>query len=201
MQQRIDKEIDKRLLNPALNTNYWWKHSRMNWTPWICSNWLTAVLISEKDETRKREAIRQIKAALQTFIDGYPNDGGCDEGTFYWDRAAGSLFDCIELMESFGLTTKEFASNLKVKAMASYIYKMYIGNGFCVNFADAHDNHAVVQLNVLYPFALWTDDITRFMILKLSPCRHYLKIRQPDAFELRFTRLFTLQLTQFCEQK
>ena len=160
MQQRIDKEIDKRLLNPALNTNYWWKHSRMNWTPWICSNWLTAVLISEKDETKKREAIRQIRAALQTFIDGYPNDGGCDEGTFYWDRAAGSLFDCIELMESFGLTTKEFASNLKVKAMASYIYKMYIGNGFCVNFADAHDNHAVVQLNVLYPFALWTDDIT-----------------------------------------
>ena len=44
-------------------------------------------------------------------------------------------------------------------------------------------------------------DIKRLMILKLSPRRHYLKIRQPDAFELRFTRLFTLQLTQFCEQK
>ena len=44
-------------------------------------------------------------------------------------------------------------------------------------------------------------DIKRFMILKLSPRRHYLEIRQPDAFELRFTRLFTLQLTQFCEQK
>ena len=50
---QLDQEIRRRLLQPALKTNYWWKHSRMNWTPWICSNWLTAVLICENDETRK----------------------------------------------------------------------------------------------------------------------------------------------------
>ena len=158
MQQKLDQEIRRRLLQPALKTNYWWKHSRMNWTPWICSNWLTAVLICENDETRKAEALRQITAALQTFIAGYPADGGCDEGTFYWDRAAASLFDCIQMMQADGLNTLEYQSNPKIKAMASYIYKMYIGNGYCVNFADAHDNHSVVQLNVLYPFALWTND-------------------------------------------
>ncbi len=49
MQQKLDQEIRRRLLQPALKTNYWWKHSRMNWTPWICSNWLTAVLICEND--------------------------------------------------------------------------------------------------------------------------------------------------------
>ena len=93
LRQTIDKEVRRRLLIPALKTDYWWKHSRMNWTPWICSNWLTAVLISENDAARKAEALRQITAALQYF-------------------------------------------------------------------ADAHDNRSVVQLNVLYPFALWAGDET-----------------------------------------
>ncbi|WP_232000361.1 hypothetical protein [Segatella oris] len=53
MQQKLDQEIRRRLLQPALKTNYWWKHSRMNWTPWICSNWLTAVLICENDGSGK----------------------------------------------------------------------------------------------------------------------------------------------------
>lgn len=35
---------------------------------------------------------------------------------------------------------------------------MYIGNDYCVNFADAHENKSVVQLNVLYPFALYLND-------------------------------------------
>ena len=160
LRQTIDKEVRRRLLIPALKTDYWWKHSRMNWTPWICSNWLTAVLISENDGARKAEALRQITAALQYFADGYPSDGGCDEGTFYWDRAAASLFDCLQLMQAANLTVPTSLPKEKIKAMAAYIYKMYIGNGYCVNFADAHDNRSVVQLNVLYPFALWADDET-----------------------------------------
>jgi hypothetical protein len=77
--QRIDREIERRILKPAIERNYWWKTAGMNWNPWICSNWLTCVLICEKDEARKAEAIRQIRQATQAFIDAYPEDGGCDE--------------------------------------------------------------------------------------------------------------------------
>lgn len=35
---------------------------------------------------------------------------------------------------------------------------MYIGNGYCVTFADTHENKSVIQLNVLYPFAVWLND-------------------------------------------
>jgi len=37
--KRIDCEIERRLLIPALTNNYWWKTAGMNWNPWICSNW------------------------------------------------------------------------------------------------------------------------------------------------------------------
>ena len=151
--KRIDREIERRILKPALANNYWWKTAGMNWNPWICSNWLTCVLVCEKDEARKAEAIAQIKKATQTFIDAYPEDGGCDEGPGYWDRAAASMFEVMRLLN-------DGADNPKVRKMAAYAYKMYIGNDYCANFADAHENKAVQQINIVYPFGLWLGDKT-----------------------------------------
>ena len=96
--KRIDREIERRMLIPALNTNYWWKKASMNWNPWICSNWLACVMFCEGDSVRHAKAVAQIKAAMQSFYDGYPADGGCDEGPTYWDRAAASLFECEYLL-------------------------------------------------------------------------------------------------------
>ena len=151
--QRIDREIERRILQPAIERDYWWKTACMNWNPWICSNWLTCVLICEKDEARKAEAIAQIRKATQAFIDAYPEDGGCDEGPGYWDRAAASMFEVMRLLD-FGV------ADPKVQRMASYAYKTYIGNDYCVCFADAHENKAVQQVNIVYPFGLWLNDQT-----------------------------------------
>ena len=180
--QRIDQEIERRILIPALKKDYWWKTAGMNWNPWICSNWLACVLICEKDEARKAEAIRQIKAATHAFIDAYPEDGGCDEGPGYWDRAAASMFEILRLFTVYGLQfTDDYTNGLeglasksarpagalssertinKIKNMAAYAYRTYIGNGYCVCFADAHENKAVQQVNIVYPFGLWTNDAT-----------------------------------------
>ena len=151
--QRIDREIERRILQPAVERDYWWKTAGMNWNPWICSNWLACILICEKDEARKTEAIAQIRKATQAFIDAYPEDGGCDEGPGYWDRAAASMFEIMRLLD-FGTVDP------KVQRMASYAYKTYIGNDYCVCFADAHENKAVQQVNIVYPFGLWLNDQT-----------------------------------------
>ena len=154
---RIDREIEQRILIPALEKDYWWKTASMNWNPWICSNWLSCVLICEKDEARKEEAIRQIEQATQTFIDAYPEDGGCDEGAGYWDRAAASMFEVLRLLPS---CPSQPRTTSKIRNMAAYVYKTYIGNDYCVNFADAHENKAVQQINIVYPFGLWLNDQT-----------------------------------------
>ncbi len=153
--QRIDKEIEQRILKPAVEKKYWWKTAGMNWNPWICSNWLTCVLICEHDDNRRNEAISQIRKATTAFIDAYPADGGCDEGPGYWDRAAASMFEILRLWPE----ASDFAPyDSKIRAMAAYAYKMYIGHDYCVNFADAHENKAVQQVNIVYPFGLWLND-------------------------------------------
>ena len=156
--QRINREVKRRILDPALANNYWWKTAGMNWNPWICSNWLACVLICEQDEQREQQAIGQIEKALQAFMDAYPEDGGCDEGPGYWDRAAASLYEAANLLKASG---RPGITNIgKLQAMGSYVYKTYIGNDYCVNFADAHDNKTLQQVNIVYPFGLFLNDKT-----------------------------------------
>ena len=157
--KRMTSEIERRILRPVLGTKYWWKTAGMNWNPWICSNWLTCVLYYEQNADLKAQAIAEISKCLRAFIDAYPNDGGCDEGTGYWDRAPASLFECLSLMHEHGIRLPdEEKLAAKIANMGAYIYRMYIGNGHCVNFADAHQGENNVHLNVLYPFGQYLDD-------------------------------------------
>ncbi len=161
--KKIEREISHRILTKALGVKAWWKTAGMNWNPWICSNWLTCVMLYEKNAGLRQKAVTEIEGCMRAFIDSYPEDGGCDEGTGYWDRAAASLFECLDLMRQIkadslaAVTVLDYRKD-KVARMGAYIYKMYIANGYSVNFADAHENKSVVQLNVLWPFALYLDD-------------------------------------------
>lgn len=154
--QRVEAEVQRRLLVPVLQTDYWWKHASMNWNPWICSGWLACVLLCETDSVRRSEALGQIGRCAQAFADAYPADGGCDEGPGYWDRAAASLFEVVCLLEQAGCQPP--VSKSRLRTMGSYVYKTYIADDYCVNFADAHDNRMLQQVNVLYPFGLYVDD-------------------------------------------
>lgn len=163
MTAKIGKELKRRMLIPSLGTRYWWKKASMNWNPWICSNWLACLYLYEDDAAKRQQAVTETEGCLRAFIDGYPDDGGCDEGTGYWDRAAASLFECLRLldiMKQEGLATVTLTDYQKEKIarMGAYIYNMYIGGGYCVTFADTHENRSAVQLNVLYPFAIYLDD-------------------------------------------
>lgn len=159
--KRLSGEIDRRILRPVLGAKYWWKTAGMNWNPWICSNWLTCVMLYEHNDERKTQAINEIKKCMKAFIDAYPEDGGCDEGTGYWDRAAASLFECLQLLRDADIHLDDEEKLMpKIANMGSYIYNMYVGNDYCVNFADAHENKSQVQLNVLYPFAQYLNDKT-----------------------------------------
>ena len=160
LNKRIDQEISRRMLQPAIKTNYWWKTAGMNWNPWICSNWAACVLFCEQDESRRAEAIGQIEKACEAFMAAYPTDGGCDEGPHYWDRAAASLFETLYLLQAISQHPSPIIHHSKFLAMESYIYKMYIGNGYAVNFADAHGNRAMLNINIGYPFGLITGDKT-----------------------------------------
>jgi hypothetical protein len=142
VRERIAYEVGRRILAPCLERNdFWWMgfsgRTVNNWNPWICSNWLASVLILEKDPERRAASIEKILRCLDFFLNGYPPDGGCDEGPGYWGRAAASFFDCLELLGSASNGGIDVFSHPLVQEMGRYIGRVYISYPYFINFADA----------------------------------------------------------------
>jgi hypothetical protein len=140
--ERIRLEIDRRILTPCLGRDdFWWmgfaERSVNNWDPWICSNWLASALLVEPDAERRRAAVGKILRCLDNFLDGYAEDGGCDEGPGYWGRAAASLFDCLELLHAATAGQCNGFTLPLVHEMALYICRAHISNEWYTNFGDA----------------------------------------------------------------
>jgi hypothetical protein len=134
--KRISYEINRRMLVPCMTQKFWWMNAGMNWNPWIVSNWLMCVLLEEENQTKRSDALRRIFSNLDSFVDSYPNDGGCDEGAAYWSRAAGSLFDCLDWLSRASNDKICIYDQPKIREMGRFIGKMYIADNYYVNFAD-----------------------------------------------------------------
>lgn len=141
--QRMEMEMDRRILTPVLEReDFWWmglgeRRKVNNWNPWVISNWLTSVLLMEKDPERKAQSVYKAMRCLDNFINGYPDDGGCDEGPGYWGHAGGSLFDCLDLLHSATAGKIDIFDHPLVKNIGGYITKAYIKQPYYLNFADA----------------------------------------------------------------
>ncbi len=139
--ERISLETERRVLTPAQTRDFSWMgfagHSVNNWDPWICSNWLTAALLVEHDEQRRKAAVYRILQCLDNFLNSYPEDGGCDEGPSYWGRAGASLFDCLDLLhQASGGALNGFDLPL-VHQIGLYICRAHIAGEWYTNFSDA----------------------------------------------------------------
>ncbi|PYP79167.1 MAG: heparinase [Gemmatimonadetes bacterium] len=143
LRERIRVEVDRRILTPALERDdFAWmgftdRKIVNNWNPWIASNWLASALILERDPQRRARTVHRIIRSLDVFMNGYPDDGGCDEGPSYWDRAAASLFDNLELLRSATNGGVDIYAHPLVRNMGQYIYRAYIKDQYFVNMGDA----------------------------------------------------------------
>ncbi|MBE0657171.1 MAG: heparinase II/III family protein [Bryobacteraceae bacterium] len=141
--KRIVHDVQAKVLTPCyLRNDFWWMgfgqdRAMNNWTPWICSNWLTAALLMEGDERRRAETVQKAMRSIDRFLDGYHEDGGCDEGPSYWGHAGGSLFECLELLDSASAGKMDFFGLPLVGEIGRYIYRAHVAGDWYVNFADA----------------------------------------------------------------
>ncbi len=143
--ERIRYEVKRRLIDVNLKRDdFGWMglspdltRRVNNWNPWICSNWLTAVLILEENPEIRAQSVYKIMRCLDQFLNPYPKDGGCDEGPGYWNRAGASLFDCLELFYSASNGRINIYNEPLIQDIGKYIYRVYINGDYYINFADA----------------------------------------------------------------
>ena len=156
----VRNEIGRRFLYPTLYNKQGWKNNANNWNSWITANWLQTVLICERDEKKRDEAFKGVQQCLRTFLKGYPDDGGCEEGVSYWDCAGASFFESLFFMQfapkQAQLQLNEAQQN-KVTEMGKFITTMYIDDLIFVNFSDAQVKNTP-NINILFPYGEYLKD-------------------------------------------
>lgn len=143
--KRIAYEVDRRILQPYMQTDrFWWmafnyKPGMMvnNWNPWCNFNVLQCFLLMENEKQELVKAVYRTMVSVDKFINYTHSDGACEEGPSYWGHAAGKMYDYLQLLFD---ATDGHVSLFKdpiIANMGEYIVRSYVGNGWVVNFADA----------------------------------------------------------------
>lgn len=142
--RRIKENITTRIFEDyQAREDYWWMALDENitvvnnWNVWINSNVMLAYLLVEDDMDHRAKGLHKVIRSTDRFIDFVHDDGACEEGPTYWDRAGGKLYDCLQILDMATLEKAPYWGDRLVRNLGEYISKSYIGDGYVVNFADA----------------------------------------------------------------
>ncbi|HET7559017.1 MAG TPA: heparinase II/III family protein, partial [Limnochordia bacterium] len=73
---------------------------------------------------------------LDRFLEDYPPDGGCDEGTSYWGRAGASLFDALDWLQLATNGVVTAWDEPLIAEIGRFIARAHIDGDYFINFAD-----------------------------------------------------------------
>ena len=141
IRRRVTGEIEKRILGPFMRReDFWWmgriRSDLNNWTPWILSNVLYAASLEMHDPARFAELCDRAVRMLDRWVEILPDDGGCDEGTSYYNMAGGAMLDCLDVLERTTGGAAAFWQEEKIRNILAFPLATRLENGWFVNFAD-----------------------------------------------------------------
>ena len=141
--KKMDHLIYLRGFRPFLSGNFWWMTSSCNWVTNIVCSILTAVALTVRDMNFREQLTDRAMYLLDNFISSYPDDGACSEGPGYWQGAAGSLFDCLELLDDMSGGKITLWDEPIIRNMCEFISTMNIHDKHFVNFEDCNPKIAI----------------------------------------------------------
>ncbi len=138
----IDAELRKRIIDPYLNHHYWWMGKpgeRMNnWTVWCTQNVLLVALLRPLDQTLRSQVIQQAARSLDFFLKDYGEDGACVEGPYYYHHAGLCLLQCLSILSS--VAPEAFLplwQEEKIRNIAEFITHVHVSGHRYMNFSDS----------------------------------------------------------------
>ena len=140
--KRLKQEIVNKSLKPYFERDDFgymgFKGGRPNnWNPWINYNMLNSYLLLEDDPAKKVAEVQKIINSLDKFLNGYSDDGGCDEGPSYWGAAGALLYESLDVLKVVTNGKFDVFGDPLVQNIGKYFYQVNIHAPYFINFADA----------------------------------------------------------------
>ncbi len=140
--KQLKQEIANKVLNPYferydLNWMGFTGKRPNNWNPWINYNMLHCFLLLEPDPARKIAQVDKVINSLDKFLNGYSDDGGCDEGPSYWGRAGSLLYESLDVLKVATGAKFDVFDDPLVQNIGKFFYLVNIHVPYFINFCDA----------------------------------------------------------------
>lgn len=139
---RLVYEVSRRIIQPYTEyCDFWWMginpgRKVNNWNPWVTSNVLAATALTESNLSIRQRILDKAFECLDSFVDCYNPDGGCNEGPGYWGHAGGALFIALELIYDMTGGAADYFGEEIIRNMMDYIRKVHLQDFRYANFAD-----------------------------------------------------------------
>ncbi len=157
--ERIKNEIDRRIIEPyATKLNkLWWEKCENNWAA-VCVGSVGCAVMLMRPE-RFPELRERIEATMECYLRGFADDGFCVEGCGYWHYGFGFFTVYADMVKNFSGGEIDYFTRPKVRAIATYIQKMFLSGSTSVSFADSGTSLRYHVGLVHYLKSLYPDDV------------------------------------------
>ncbi|NUT34876.1 MAG: hypothetical protein HOV79_17605 [Hamadaea sp.] len=134
--QRVRAEIDRRVLTPLADPRpLSWEGFGNNWESVCAGAAGMAALALEEDPQRLEAMLERCRRAMDRFLAGYGDDGGCPEGVDYWVYGFGYFVYFAEALRA--RTGEDLLDDPKVREIAAFPHRAALGDGAYLPFSDA----------------------------------------------------------------
>ncbi|HEY0828937.1 MAG TPA: heparinase II/III family protein [Bacilli bacterium] len=154
---RIRYEVNERIFSQyGLGYKFDWETSLTNWAA-VCGGGVGAAAIYMiSDEVQLAQILERILHTMNSFLSGYADDGACHEGIGYWRYGFGYYVYFSQLLKERTAGQIDLMHDEKVKQVALFQQKCFLGEDRVVNFADALPTYRfhiglTHRLNQIYP--------------------------------------------------
>lgn len=140
IKKRIIYEINNRVFTPLLDKKWDFEEKENNWSSVIGSSLgMAAISILKDNPVRQKQIFQKVDKCLESYLNGFKNDGACVEGVGYW--AYGFGYYCY-FAEKYKIAFKnnKYLENPLLKSIANFPVNLEIGKGKFVQFADSTED-------------------------------------------------------------
>jgi hypothetical protein len=150
---RIEHEIQKRIINNYLDNDHWWTNLKEggtinNWNTHCNKNVMRTALIIEKDPDKLKAVIEKSCKSLDVFLSIHDPDGACNEGPGYWKGAGFSYLTILAMLAKVYKIPVEYFLNERIRNMGSYIYKVIINGDYYMSYADGNGRNPMFDVKL-----------------------------------------------------
>ena len=156
--ERIEFELRRRIIEGLKSENYGWQNSTSNWAA-VCGGSSAAVLIHFGTDDEIRLFMPTLYKAMDNFLRGYENDGCCREGIAYWSYGFGHFLYFAKLIHTYTAGEKNYFTDEKVKNIAKFFQKIRMGKRKAYCMSDSIQDYYADIKNLSFLRKIYGKDI------------------------------------------